>query len=180
MNFAGYQSLWFIAILGGQSFEWVLLLLILLHLTLCNDWKTETKIILSCAAIGISIDSAFALQGLYQFSEEPNYLPIPLWLVGIWLGFISTLRHSLDFMRKKPLLMTMSAGLSAPLTYMAGMRLGAVEFPLGTPLSLMCIGLAWMGMVPIFIRICCFFERGQRKSIRISSARSHSVTGNQK
>ncbi len=150
-NFVWFQSIWFLAILAGGQFEWLLALLIVGHLYLCKDWITELRVMLSCAAIGVSIDGTLTWFGVFVFTPSPELTLIPLWLVAIWFGFVGTLRHSLRFMTTKPLLMTIASGISAPLSYLAAMRFDAVEFPLGIWPTAIIVSVAWMLMMPIFL-----------------------------
>ena len=96
LNFALFQSIWFAAILGRESLEWVLILLLIAHLLLCSDRKTEMKVMLLCAGLGSAVDIVLTLTGVFVFDPAPSLLPIPLWLIALWLGFAATLRHSLS------------------------------------------------------------------------------------
>ena len=153
LNFIWFQCIWFIAILGREQIQWLLLGLLLTHLALSKHWKTEMKVMLLCASVGVALDSLFAWQGVFQFDTSNTLLPIPFWLVAIWLGFSGTLRHSLSYLLPHPALAMLVAGISAPLSYFAGMRLGAVEFGLGTWQTAALIGAAWICIMPVLIFI---------------------------
>lgn len=150
-NFLWFQSIWFIAILGGQPFEWALVTLIASHLYACKEWLIELKLMLICVTIGVSVDGIHTWLGLFVFDNGSQLTLVPIWLVAIWFGFIGTLRHSLRFMTSKPLLITVASGISAPMSYLAAMRLGAVEFPLGIWATAILISLSWMLMMPLFL-----------------------------
>lgn len=154
LNFVLYEALWFSAILGQQAAQPVLILLLVAHLFLCRDWRSEAAIMLLAGGVGILVDSALALQGVYTFSHGSDWLPIPFWLMAIWLGFVGTLRHSMAYMLKRPLLASVAAGVFAPLSYLGAQRLGAVSFELGTWQMYLLIGLLWAAMMPVFIYIC--------------------------
>ena len=157
-NILWYQSIWFTAVLGGVSLQPVLALMLLSHLAASTDWKTEAKVMLSCASPGIIMDTFLASQGVYLFEPIPAYLPIPLWLAAIWLGFAGTLRNAMQFMVSRPGLMTVAAGCCAPVIYASASRLGAVEFPLGKWDTALLISLQWMLVVPIMIALCRYFS----------------------
>ncbi|GFD72390.1 membrane protein [Tenacibaculum sp. KUL113] len=152
-NFLWFQSIWFIAILGGQPLEWALVTLIASHLYFCKEWITELKLMAFCVTIGVGIDGVNTWFGVFEFNNESQITLIPIWLVAIWCGFIGTLRHSLRFMTTKPWLITLASGISAPLSYLGAMRLGAVEFPLGVWTTSILISISWMLMMPIFLFI---------------------------
>lgn len=150
-NYFWYQTIWLVAVFGGSGYEWLLAMLLVLHLLLCEDWISEGKIMAVCAGFGLAIDTLLTLGGVFVFNPSPDFLPVPLWLAAIWLGFIGTLRHSLSFMLNRPVLMTLAAGVIAPLTYLAAMRFGAVEFPMGNITTFVLVSVCWMIRMPFFI-----------------------------
>ncbi|MGI9507699.1 MAG: DUF2878 domain-containing protein [Geminicoccaceae bacterium] len=166
LNFILFQSIWFAAILGQGSLEWLLLLLLAVHFLLCADLKDELKVVLSCAAIGVVADTALTLAGVFIFDPAPSVLPIPLWLIAIWLGFVSTFRHSMSYLLARPMLAIPAAAIMAPLSYIAGMSLGAVSFGLDTASTAVVVGLLWAVLMAVFIRI----DRAHQPSSRSTLA----------
>ena len=150
-NFLWYQSIWFTAVLGGNDFLWLLLSLIVFHICVCDDKKSEILLMCSGAAIGVTGDSLLTHAGFFAFESVPGYFPVPLWLLAIWLGFCGTLRNSLKFMADRPILMTIAAGIFAPLIYSSAMRLGAVEFPLGHLITALLVSSSWILVISILL-----------------------------
>ena len=159
LNFAWYQLLWFTAVVGGDSVAWLLLVMLIMHLLWVKSWRRELQLMLPVALLGGLIDSAIAAAGYYLFDPVPQVLPIPLWLVAIWLGFAGTLHHSLGWLIARPKLMTLLASVGAPLTYLAAARLGAVGFPLGMWPTVLVVGLAWAVMSPV---LCWLADRSRQ------------------
>lgn len=153
LNFLLFQSIWFVGILGQAPFAWLLVLLLAVHLLLTDDLKSELWIMLPSAAIGVMVDVILTLTGVFIFDPAPSLLPIPFWLVAIWLGFAATFRHSMRYLMDKPAIAIGAAVFAAPLSYVAGMRLGAVSFGLGELSTAVVIGLLWAGLMAIFIRL---------------------------
>lgn len=153
LNFVLFQSIWFAAILGQESLEWLIALLLAAHILLCADRQGEIRIVLICAAIGIAVDSILTLAGVFVFDPSPSILPIPFWLIGVWLGFTATFRHSMSYLLAKPLIAIPAAAIAAPLSYIAGMSLGAVSFGLDTTSTALFLGLLWAGMMAVFVRV---------------------------
>ncbi|MEM9626750.1 MAG: DUF2878 domain-containing protein [Pseudomonadota bacterium] len=153
LNFILFQSIWFAAILGQDMLEWLIVLLLVVHLTLCPDLKNELKVILPCAAIGIIADTMLTFAGFFIFDPAPSILPIPLWLIGIWLGFVGTFRHSMSYLLAKPAIAIPASMVAAPLSYLAGVKLGAVSFGFDTAFTIVIVGLLWAFMMALFIRI---------------------------
>ena len=154
LNLAIYQGIWFTAILGRESTEWVVFTILAMHLILCEDKRAEFKVLFGVSALGVLVDSILTQTGVFVFSPSPEILPIPLWLVGIWMGFAGTLRHSLSYFISRPRLGMAAAGISAPLSYLAGMRLEAVSFGLGLFETMLLIGLIWSHLMGLFLHIC--------------------------
>lgn len=150
INIVWYQALWFVAILGRESYEWLLALLIALHFAITPHWRSDLKTMLVCGGIGITIDSLLSSFGVYVFNPMPSTLPIPLWLMSIWLGFSCTLLHSFTFFMIRPFLGTVIVAAAAPFSYLAGVRFGAVSFGFETTISMVIIAAAWLMIMPSF------------------------------
>lgn len=157
INIVWYQVLWFIAILGQTRYEWALVLLLVLHLLLVPNWRADFKVMLTCGLVGIISDSTLTHFGVYEFTPDPSLLgvplPIPFWLMTIWIGFAGTLLHSFSFFMTRPLVGTLIVAGIAPFSYAAGVRFGAVGFGPEAPIAMMIIGAAWLCLMPILGRI---------------------------
>jgi hypothetical protein len=167
LNAAGYQLLWFTAVLGGDAFLPVLGLLLLLHLALVRDRLAELALMLGAALLGGAFEFALSAAGFYRFGDAGPALP--LWLPAIWMGFAATLRHSLAFLVARPRLLTAAATLGAPLTYLAAARLGAVTFPFGAPATALAVGLSWWAITPLLLRL----EAATRAAPRLADLLSY-------
>jgi len=110
-------------------------------------------VVLPIAAIGVLADTVLTLAGVFIFEPVPAVLPLPFWLIGIWLGFACTFRHSMRFLMARPMIAIPAAAIAAPLSYLAGMRLGAVSFGLDPFVTALLIGVLWVGLMAWFIRI---------------------------
>jgi hypothetical protein len=152
-NFAWYQGLWFMAVLGGSQGEALLFLLIGLHVVLVRQRFAELSLMVSAACLGAAFDGLLASAGFYVFEETPQGLPIPLWLAAIWMGFAGTLRYSMAFMVARPRLTTAAAAFFAPLTYLGAERLDAVDFAYGAVPAAVVVGLSWAVLTPMLLRL---------------------------
>lgn len=152
-NFLWYQSVWFMAILGREAWEPALFVLLGLHLIWCGNWRAELRLMASCGILGVIADSALSLSGLYLFDPVPAMLPIPLWLVGLWLGFAGTLNHSMSYLAARPWLASAASLAVAPLSYLAGARFGAVTFGLDVQAVAITIGATWAVLMLLFTRL---------------------------
>jgi len=161
LNFAWYQLLWFLAVLGKDAALPLLALLVLMHLILVEKRTAELALMLGAALLGSCLDLALTFADFYRF-DDAQAVP-PAWLPLVWMGFAGTMRYSLAFMVARPRLLTVAAAIFAPLTYFAAARLGAVDFPLGNTATGLVIGLGWAVITPLLLRI----ERLTRQPVRL-------------
>ncbi len=153
LNFAWYQLLWFVAVMGGDSLAWLLLVLLLMHLLSVASLRSELTVMVPAALMGCAVDSVITAAGFYVFDPAPGLLPIPVWLIAIWMGFAGTLRHSMGWLVARRGLMVILTSVGAPLTYLAAARLGAVSFPMGLWPTAIVVGLCWAAMSPVLCRL---------------------------
>lgn len=153
MNLLLYQGIWFIAILGRTPYVWIAFALIGVHLFLCTDRWCELATMIAASIVGLMVDSALTLGGVFQFTPTPAILPIPLWLVAIWLAFSATLRHGLRGFMKRPLLLVLLAAMGAPLSYLGAERLGAATLPFGQIQTALILAPIWAVIMALLIVI---------------------------
>ncbi len=153
MNVIGYQAIWFGSILGRDALLPVLLALVLLHVYFCTQRAREVTVLVVCTALGFLCDSLWTLAGVFVFDPSPAFLPAPLWLAMIWLGFAATLRHGLRFAIERPGLGIALAAIGAPVSYIAAGTMGAVTLPLGTATTAGIIAGSWMVLMSLFIEL---------------------------
>lgn len=160
INFVGFQAGWFGCILGAAwSLGWIgpLLvgLLFLGQLRLFPDAGAELRLAAAAAVTGFLLDSAASAVGLYTFAANPWGLTwlSPPWLVAMWVNFSLTLNLSLSWLLDKPAAAAVLGALGGPLAYLAGERLGAIDFTESTGLVLAALALIWAGAVPFLFRL---------------------------
>jgi hypothetical protein len=79
--------------------------------------------------------------GVYQF--EGNV--IPLWLILLWLGFASfvwLLRKVIQ--NYSPYVLVIIGSIGGTVSYWAGLRLEAVGWPMGIPVTVMITLVGWL------------------------------------
>ncbi|HEY5647790.1 MAG TPA: DUF2878 domain-containing protein [Pseudomonadales bacterium] len=141
-NAALFQVTWFGCVVGGAAGQpgWAvpgLAALLALNLTR-SSLSAEGYLAVALGSVGFGLDSLWNSLGLLDYGEHGL---APLWVVGLWLGLALTVNHSLGWLRGRPLLAAVLAAVAAPLTYLAGERLGAVRVPAQE--GLMLVGAAW-------------------------------------
>ena len=102
---------------------------------------------LHSAALGISIDFALAVTGVFDFGSTL----FPLWMVCLWLVFPTVLPRAMAFLGAvwwRPIIL----GAIAPMNYLAGAKFGAVALPLGDVTTMIILVPLWMIMLPLMVR----------------------------
>lgn len=158
-NALWFQATWFCAVLGRETLLPLTAGLILLHLALARDLKSELLQLSGVALVGITVDACLSAGGFYLFEDG---VLVPLWLCCLWLAFATTLRRSLAFFGPRPMLTALAGAVVLPFNYLVGARLGAVEFGHALPLTLIVVGVAWALLLPVLYRIAAHIHATEK------------------
>ena len=146
------QVLWFAVILGAAH-EWMtpafvcFFLFSLYHLSYAENPKQEIGVIIIATLLGSTLDSVWVQLGWLKFGYAiPAAGFAPFWIAILWAGLGLTLNHSLRWLQNRLLLAAALSMISAPLSYFAASRLGAVEIL--NPLFYPMLSLSWAVLIP--------------------------------
>lgn len=149
-NFVIFQSIWVAAVVFQNDGLWVCIGLIGLHFALSPERKADFSACYKAVLLGILIDAALMLSGVYIFPEGH----FPLWLVCLWIGFVLTLRHSMRWLWKKSIYWQIGLGsIGGTTSYLAGSRLGAVQLGIDIIYVAVLLLLIWSILVPLLLRM---------------------------
>ena len=142
-----FQLGWFACVLGGNS-PWLLLAgaALMIHLLWISRSWAEVHLVICVCLLGTVIDSLLLNMGVFEFKQLG--VLIPLWLVVLWAVFAISLRHCLAWTAQPLWRAALLGAISGPLSYYAGHRLGAVQFPLGLWPTLIGLAVVWAGLFP--------------------------------
>jgi hypothetical protein len=148
INAGLFQLGWFACVLGGNSL-WLLLAggALLAHLLWVSRSLAQVRLIAVVCVLGSTVDSLLLNAGVFAF-KQPGVL-IPFWLVLLWALLAITLNHCLAWTAKPLWRAILLGAIGGPLSYYAGQRLGAVQFPLGLWPTLLGLSLLWAGLFPL-------------------------------
>lgn len=149
-NLIGFNISWFGLVLLGKSFIPFVLFWIGLHLYFCKKPTAEFKLIISITIIGILVDSILLFSDVLLFDER---LIIPLWLITLWAAFAATITHSLTFLAHSKILQCVIGFIFAPLSYIGGASLSAVEFGYSPLVTYFVLAFIWAGLMVLFFTI---------------------------
>lgn len=156
-NFALFQASWVALVAGaanGLLVPGVLLTALFLAWELRRSENPRALALLVGLAVvgGIVIDGGYALSGIVDY-ELPAGPLAPWWILGLWVVFALTLTESMGWMRKRRLLGSLLAGISAPLSYYAGYKLGAVAFPQGLWTAMAVAAATWIPAIYVLVTL---------------------------
>lgn len=158
INAALFQITWFACALGGaHNMRWPAVIacgvLAAFQLHPKNRHPTDLKLIATAIALGLVIDTAWIQLGLIEYSDPIPFTAIaPLWIILLWVGFAMTINHSLSWLNKHPLLPAVTGLIFAPLSYVAGAKLGALTFTGNLSVVIVSLGSAWALAMTVLIK----------------------------
>lgn len=156
INVIVFQVGWFASILSAANgMPWIAaasgLMVVAVHLARAQDARAELRLGLAAALIGVVFENGLALPGWTGF---PGGVLVagtaPLWMVAQWMMFATTLNLSLAWMKGRLILAAMFGAIGAPLSYLAGERLGAIQI-LDRDAAFFALALGWALLTPLLL-----------------------------
>lgn len=163
LNFIIFQVGWFSSVYGGaQQMPWLgpiaVTAALLIHLRAAHRPRQEIVLVLSCALIGATFDSALVALGWVQYSSGIfSQSMAPYWIITMWMLFATTLNVSMRWLRNKDKLAAVFGFVGGPITYLAGQKLGAIIL-VDQVAALLALGIGWAIMMPILLRLSETFD----------------------
>lgn len=156
-NLIGYNLIWALCIFWGNQGLILVGMLLVLHFVLISERLFELKIIIITASLGYGIDCLLTLAGFFEFEQVQGVTP--LWLAALWLGFCTTLRHSLAVFADKLMISSVLAAIAGTSSYMGAAHLGAVQMGQSNLVSVLILALIWAVLFPSLMWISHSFRR---------------------
>lgn len=155
----GFNVYWFLAVLGQSQFVW---LLVILLLTSWWFYQGVWRFSLMLGACGVVMDVLLSQFGIFEFYGDA----FPYWLVLLWLGFGSfvwIMRQVIT--THSPYAMMLLGGVGGMMSYLAGYRLGAVMWPLGTEITAVCVLACWLCFSALALKLLNKYARQWQEEI---------------
>lgn len=140
INLIGFNVSWFGLVYWGNAFIPISLSLLLIHLYFYGRKNHELRLVLIITLLGVFVDSLLQYFTVFVFENNTH---IPLWLITLWACFAATICHSLNFLSRHKALQLLVGGLLAPLSYIAGYKLNAVDFTLPISMTYLILSFIW-------------------------------------
>jgi hypothetical protein len=117
--------------------------------------KKDLAEVFAIAVVGLLLDTILAKTGILTFNNHYSEILPPLWLVGIWILFATTISYSFVLIRNKILAQVIVGGFFAPISYITGAKFGLLS--LYQPFSTYYIihGACWL----IFFPLCFYISK---------------------
>jgi hypothetical protein len=158
VNLVAYQCAWLACVLGMAQQRPVLglavaLATVLIHLHAAKAPRRELALVGVAVALGLVFESGLLASGWVRMQAPlPNAGNLPVLMVVLWGAFATTLNVALRPMRHRYLACAALAAVGAPLAYVAGARLGAIEWVEALP-ALLAISIGWAVLLPLLMRV---------------------------
>jgi hypothetical protein len=156
-NFVLFQAGWFACVLGAANHQvlWAVLAslaYIAFHVWRSPSPKTEISLLIKALILGVAADTLIMYLGYIDFGDAwPSPYLSPLWMWTLWVLVATTINSSLSWLRGRPILAAVLGGICGPISYEAGIRLGAGEWAPGGQLAgFILLGLIWAMAMPLF------------------------------
>ena len=158
INVAAFKLGWLSSVFGGaQQLPWlgpvVVLGAIAFHLARAKRPGSELMLILSCGLIGAVFDSVLVAAGWVTFpSGMFSDVMAPYWIVTMWMLFGTTINMSMRFMRGRPMLAAAFGFVGGPLAYIAGHKIGGIQF-VDQAAAIAMLAVGWAVIMPLLMRL---------------------------
>ena len=155
INFVLFQISWFACVLGAAAGSLLPGLLAVMALVLYQASRPkfiqrDLPLILVALGIGLFLDSLWIWTGIMRFSlPGPVTGLAPVWILLLWVAFPLTINHSMAWLRSNLPLAALFGAVGSPLSYLAGMRLGALSTPEGIWVMVIAAGISWALVIPL-------------------------------
>ncbi len=157
LNSAVFNTIWFACLLGpGWGLPWLgpvgTALWLACHLRFVRAPRAEGLLLLLAGLLGYLTDSGLVWAGALRFPEEVRFFswfgPTTTWMIALWVAFAATLHHSWSWVRHLGLA-AFFGGAFAPLSYLAGERMGVVS--INGKLGVVAVAACWLLAMPALV-----------------------------
>jgi hypothetical protein len=157
INYLLYQIGWFACVLGAAyARPWLgialALPLVAAHFWLTTDRAGQIKMAVFATVIGLFVDGTLLGLGVFRFPSGVlvSGLP-PLWMSVLWIQFATTFAYCLHWLSGRYALSALLGLFGAPLAFLGGARLGAIEILPPDGIHLLMLGAVWSAAIPVLV-----------------------------
>ena len=102
----------------------------IVHFFIIKNKLKEFKYMLFCLVFGFTLESSLYFSGLmtYKGMFTNKFLPVPFWILILWIGYSLTVFHSFKWIYKRYFVSFIMGGLIAPLMYVSANKIKIINF----------------------------------------------------
>ena len=164
INILLMQIVWFACVVGGNLWGWAATLIFFaIYQKIIGSLRKEWFCILAIAVTGFGVDCTISNLQLMIYPDTntmawiPSFIssliPLPGWMAALWLAFATLFLHGFQWLRHRPLLAAAAGAVLGPASYYAGSQLHGVKLGMILSSFILCYGILWAIMMPLFISI---------------------------
>ena len=156
LNVVFFKVGWVSSVFGGANdMPWLgplaVFIAVLLHLWASHRPSSELALILACGLLGAAFDSVLVSLGWVGYASGVFSEGLaPYWIITMWMLLGTTLNRSMRWLRGKPLLAAVIGLFSGPLAYLAGAKIGGIQF-IDQNAALLMLGIGWAVVLPVLM-----------------------------
>lgn len=125
----------------------VVLLILVVYLSIEEQRKRGVILLMTAIVFGFAIDNAMLSESVLIPEGSGQFAP--LWMTALWPLLATTLNVAFKGLQTKLVLASVLAGIAAPFSYFAAVRLDAAAFGVPAEFALLGIGCVWMIAFPV-------------------------------
>ena len=151
INFVLFQAGWFACVLyPGVAATGLVALIVAFHIAFISRKRlSELQFIGAGVVIGGLLDGLWFNIGVMD-NGVTGFQLTPIWILGLWAAFSTTLSHSLSWIGAKPWLPYVCAPVAGPFAYWSASKMGAVQLP-DLTFSMVALALGWLVVFPLLL-----------------------------
>ncbi|MCX4190887.1 DUF2878 domain-containing protein [Methylophaga sp. OBS1] len=167
LNFVAFQAVWLIVILAAAAGKPAYALLATATFAVVqvyfSRWRvTDIKLIVLGLLAGMMLDTIWLNMGWIGYAHGDIGGLAPWWIGCLWVNFMLTLNHSLSWLQPRLKMLGMMTVFAAPLSYLAGSKLGAVTL-LEPGMAVLSLSLSWALLVPMLMCLARLWHRQEEE-----------------
>ena len=152
-NIVGFQICWWSCVLGVvNDYQYLgpiaMTMFLLVHFICFSKNIREIYFVVIIGIFGVLIDSSFLTFDIIKYKYPILNSFAPLWIISMWIGFASTINHSMYWLNGQHYLMALFGFVFGPLSYLAGLNFEALIFEKSLSV-LLILGVVWAFSLPL-------------------------------
>ncbi len=117
-----------------------------------NRHPNDIKLVALSIVLGLIVDTLWVQFNYMDFTDKRPFASIaPGWIIILWVGFALTVNHSLKWLKAHPALPAITGAIAAPITYFAGIKIGAVKYTASVFEVSLGLAVAWAIALTILV-----------------------------